>query len=127
MWNNLMRRWLEMATWWLPKEDPSSSGAHAEPSSTDAASTPASDPEPAPEPTAPAAAEPPAEPGDGGDDLTAIRGIGPAMHKRLGAMGIHTTADLAAADADDLTERLKADRAVVSRAQVAAWIEAAKT
>jgi large subunit ribosomal protein L21 len=111
MWNSLMRRWLEMATWWLPKEDTSSSEAHAEP---------------APEPTSPTAAEPPAEPAAGSDDLTAIRGIGPAMHKRLGAMGIHTMADLAAANADDLTERLKADKAVVSHAQVAAWIEAAR-
>ena len=103
MWNKLMSRWMEMATWWLPKGD--------DDSSADRTARPAA---PA-EPEAPTASE----------DLTAIRGIGPAMQKRLVAMGIRTHADLAAADADTLTERLKADKAVVSRAQIERWIEAA--
>ena len=129
MWNNLMRRWLEMATWWLPKTDNDGSSETPTP--------PASEPEPAPEPTATpeptpapaaesAAPTPPAsEPDTASDDLTAIRGIGPAMQKRLTAMGIRTRADLAAADVDTLTERLKADKAVVSRAQIERWIETA--
>ncbi len=102
MWNNLMRRWLEMATWWLPKHED----------------------EPTPEPAKPTSAETSAE-ASAADDLTDIRGIGPAMQRRLEGLGIRSHADLAAADPETLTERLKADRAVVSRAQVATWIDAA--
>lgn len=118
MWNNLISRWMEMATWWLPKGDNDSS---AEPSREPSAAA-----EPAPE-TASTEAAAPAEPEapTASDDLTAIRGIGPAMQKRLVAMGIRTHADLAAADAETLTERLKADKAVVSQAQIERWIESA--
>ena len=139
MWNNLMRRWMEMATWWLPKaEDDRSSESVAPSEPTETPTPPASEPEPAPatnpepatepapEPAAPEAAthaEPEAP--TASDDLTAIRGIGPAMQKRLVAMGIRTHADLAAADAETLTERLKADKAVVSHAQIERWIESA--
>lgn len=121
MWNNLMRRWMEIALWWLPKAD--------DDRSADSTDQPASEPEAAPHPQAsesPAATEAPApEATTADDDLTAIRGIGPAMQKRLVAMGIHTHADLAAADVDTLTERLKADKAVVSRDQVRRWVDTA--
>jgi large subunit ribosomal protein L21 len=126
MWNNLMRRWLEMATWWLPKDSddatpPTDAAASAKP-------RPEPEPEPAPQPESVSpAAEPSPAPdlAGGGDDLTAIRGIGPAMQRRLEGLGIRSQAALAAADAKTLTEQLKADRAVVSQTQVAAWIEAA--
>ena len=157
MWNNLMRRWMEMAMWWLPKADDDRSSGNAAPSTpTDTPTRPASvpeadaepapapapepEPEPEPEPTpepepepakgqeseAPTTPEAPAgEPDTTSDDLTAIRGIGPAMQKRLVAMGIRTRADLAAADVDTLTERLKTDKAVVSRDRIKRWIETA--
>ena len=117
MWNDLMRRWMDMATWWLPKAEEDRSSESVAPSGpTETSTPPAPDPEPAPATNPEPAAS---------DDLTAIRGIGPAMQKRLVAMGIRTHADLAAADVDTLTERLKADKAVVSRARIERWIEAA--
>ncbi|TVO60157.1 DUF4332 domain-containing protein [Spiribacter vilamensis] len=133
-----MSRWMEMATWWLPKSENDGSPENAAPSepAPDRESAPATNPEPDAEPAPEAAAAEAAAPAEpeaatatatatASDDLTAIRGIGPAMQKRLVAMGIRTHADLAAADADTLTERLKADKAVVSRAQIERWIESA--
>ncbi|PYZ99432.1 hypothetical protein A6K26_009310 [Gammaproteobacteria bacterium 2W06] len=120
MWNNLMRRWLEMATWWLPREENDTTHAPhqaAEPADSRAEASAHAE--------APAPAERPGADTPASDDLTGIRGIGPAMQRRLTGLGIHSRADLAAADPETLTERLKADRAVVSQAQVAAWIDSA--
>ncbi|MEX0372679.1 helix-hairpin-helix domain-containing protein [Spiribacter roseus] len=113
-----MRRWLEMATWWLPREENDTTHAPRQ------AAEPA-DSRPEAPAEAPAPAEPPVADTPASDDLTEIRGIGPAMQRRLTGLGIHSRADLAAADPETLTERLKADRAVVSQAQVAAWIDSA--
>ena len=131
MWNDLMRRWMELAFWWLPgQRNDQQPARHEAPTPrhepTRDAGTPASTPAPetAPEPSEPA--EPPAPAAEAGGDLKGIKGIGPAMQKRLAAQGIATRADLAAADPDTLTEALKAGRAVVSRAQVAGWIAAAR-
>lgn len=123
MWNDLMRRWMKLATWWLPNNEqtkPNSAASaptpsQATPNQAKPAATPAS-PQPKPAPAK----------RDGGD-LTGIKGIGPAMQKRLSAIGITTPADLAAADAKVLTTQLKADKAVVSEAQVSQWIEAARS
>jgi Pathogenicity locus len=41
------------------------------------------------------------------DDLTAIKGIGPAIQEKLRALGIATFSDLARADPKALTERFK--------------------
>jgi predicted flap endonuclease-1-like 5' DNA nuclease len=54
---------------------------------------------------------------DDGPSVTAVRGIGPAYAAKLAGVGISSTAELAAADADDLCERLG-----TSAAQVAGWI-----
>ena len=122
MWNDLMRRWMKLATWWLPNNEdtkPSSPASTAKPAQATpnqakpAAAAPSPQPKPAPAKHA-------------GSDLTGIKGIGPAMQKRLSAIGITTPADLAAADAKTLTTQLKADKAVVSEAQVSQWIEAAR-
>ncbi len=134
MWNDLMRRWMELAFWWLPgQRNDQQPARHEAPTPrhepTRDAGTPASTPAPetAPEPSEPSEpAEPPAPAAEAGGDLKGIKGIGPAMQKRLAAQGIATRADLAAADPDTLTEALKAGRAVVSRAQVAGWIAAAR-
>ena len=131
MWNDLMRRWMELAFWWIPgqrnDQQPTRHEAPTprhEPTPDAGTPTPTPAPETAPEPSEPA--EPPAPAAEAGGDLKGIKGIGPAMQKRLAAQGITTRADLAAADPDTLTEALKAGRAVVSRAQVAGWIEAAR-
>jgi len=47
------------------------------------------------------------------------------MQKRLEKLGVTSPAQLAAADADRLTEQLKAGGAVISRNRVAEWIHAA--
>ncbi len=54
------------------------------------------------------------------DDLTAIKGIGPAKATRLHEAGVDTFAELASMSADDL-----ADTARTSTASAQAWIEAA--
>jgi len=113
MWNDLMRRWMDMALWWLPGNR--SNGDTAAPS--------------APTSHREAPAQPKAKPSpsnaSSGTDLTGIKGIGPAMQKRLEKLGVTSPAQLAAADADRLTEQLKAGGAVISRNRVAEWIHAA--
>ncbi len=121
MWNDLMRRWMDLALWWVPgrNRNEAQADAHAK-----AAPTP-TDARPAETKAAPAAAPGVNQATGGSEDLTAIKGIGPAMQKRLAGLGIVHVADLAAADAKTLTEQLKAGKAVVSESQVSAWIEAA--
>jgi predicted flap endonuclease-1-like 5' DNA nuclease len=59
------------------------------------------------------------------DDLTEIKGIGPAMQNKLRALGITTFADLAAADPDQLMARLKGSQPL-SLGRVRHWTEAAR-
>jgi predicted flap endonuclease-1-like 5' DNA nuclease len=59
------------------------------------------------------------------DDLTVIKGIGPALQNRLRALGITTFADLAAANPDKLMAQLKGGQPL-SRARVQHWTEAAR-
>jgi predicted flap endonuclease-1-like 5' DNA nuclease len=59
------------------------------------------------------------------DDLTQIKGIGPAMQNRLRALGITTFADLAAADPDQLMAKLKGSQPL-SLGRVRHWTEAAR-
>jgi predicted flap endonuclease-1-like 5' DNA nuclease len=72
---------------------------------------------PPPAPSAPAAPEKSAEP----DDLSEIKGIGPAYRSRLEKAGVTTFAALGASDATELAEKIEAP---VSRVQ--AWIDAAR-
>ena len=122
MWNDLMRRWMELAFWWLPGQgnDQAPSSAQAR-KSRPAAGRDAG----APEPEAAPAQEPTPAPAEASGDLKGIKGIGPAMQKRLAGLGITGRSALARADADALTEQLKAGKAVISRAQVERWIKAA--
>ena len=122
MWDQIFRRWLDLAFWWLPKPE-----AAEQPS--------AQAPEPAPETAAePAAAESPPEPAArtqpaaterASDDLTVIKGIGPVVQQKLHALGIRTFDDLAAADPESLAEQLKG-RQPISQALVRGWTEAAQ-
>ncbi|MEX0430613.1 helix-hairpin-helix domain-containing protein [Spiribacter insolitus] len=131
MWNDLMRRWMELALWWVPgqrndQKPASQEAAEQEKAPPRAPETPAQAPAAEAEPEAREPAPQPAPAAEASGDLKGIKGIGPAMQKRLATQGIATRADLATADPDKLTEALKADRAVISRAQVARWIEAAQ-
>lgn len=59
------------------------------------------------------------------DDLTRIKDIGPARERWLNDHGIRTYADLAAANADWLSEQFKNDGRPVPLALIDAWIKAA--
>lgn len=148
MWSEWFKRWLDQIFWWLPPRESERAGSDVEgsprqdagrdapPSAAadnaerraDAVDEEPSAPSPPPAATrdqdAPPETAPEAAPRR--DDLTTIKGIGPAMQTRLDAMGIHGFADLAHAEAAGLAERLKADGAVISTRQVEAWIAAAR-
>ena len=112
MWDQIFKRWLDLAFWWLPKPE-----AAEQPSAQ--ASGPA--PESA---TEPAASERPATSDRAPDDLTVIKGIGPVVQQKLQALGIRTFDDLAAADPEALAEQLKG-RQPISQTLVRGWTEAA--
>jgi len=142
MWHVFYRRWLDLAFWWLPRK-----GAAPSQESEAAPRGPQQDereavgpgaraapeehaPEPRerrPEPAARSAAAQPektvAPPVP--DDLTVIKGIGPAVQNKLRALGITTFADLAAANPDKLMEQLKGSQPL-SRGRVHHWTEAAR-
>ncbi|MGH6897759.1 MAG: helix-hairpin-helix domain-containing protein, partial [Geminicoccaceae bacterium] len=59
------------------------------------------------------------------DDLTVIKGIGPAVQNKLRALGITTFADLAAADPDAILKQLKGSQPL-TKARVRGWTEAAR-
>jgi len=59
------------------------------------------------------------------DDLTAIKGIGPAFVEKLKALGVTTYADLARQDPDILSERL-GGRPTAERIRRERWIEQAQ-
>ncbi len=122
MWTEFLKRWREMVFWWLPQQDdaaPQQDQARREERST----TGSASPEP---PRVAAAERPESAPAAEQDDLTVIKGIGPAMQEKLRAEGIHSFRDLAAADADALTARLKAVQVVISRTRVEEWIKTAR-
>ena len=128
MWDQTFKRWLDLVFWWLPKHE-AEQPAPPRPPEPAAESTP--------EPAARQAAEPAADSTPeqvapdraaasrpGPDDLTVIKGIGPAVQQKLHALGIRTFDDLAAADPEILTERLKG-RQPISQTLVRGWTEAA--
>lgn len=152
MWDVFVRRWLDMLLWWVPRKDPTRPGAGQPPRDRAPAGAPRSaGPEPGAAPAGPAerqaaakggaarspetrarpAAKPaPAQPDKPvatpvPDDLTQIKGIGPAMQNRLRALGITTFADLAAADPDQLLAQLKGAQPL-SLGRVRHWTEAAR-
>ena len=59
------------------------------------------------------------------DPLTEIDGIGPAYERALNAMGVHTFAQLAAQDVDELATGLSSVRVTVARIKRDQWIEQA--
>lgn len=131
MWEEFFRRWFDLAFWWLPRSpEPErrdeKAPEPAEPAVPEHAGAPEA--EQAAGPEAEEVAREPAEPAReaGPDDLTTIKGIGPAMQDRLKGLGVATFRDLASADAGDLASRLKPSQPMISRARVEEWIEAAR-
>jgi predicted flap endonuclease-1-like 5' DNA nuclease len=110
MWNEIFKRWIDLLFWWVPKGEAKPPEAKERaPSATEEGAR--HEPEVAPQVVS--------------DDLTAIRGIGPAIREKLRALGIATFIDLARADPKALTERLKGAQPI-SEARVRGWIEAAR-
>jgi len=126
MFEQWLKFWRQWMFWWLPggdepektkpaqepKETATRATTDTEAADVDAATTW----RPGPDGRTP--------PETGVDDLTSIHGIGPAIARKLDALGIKTFADLAAADPDDLTAKI-AKRPVTS-ARVREWIAEAK-
>lgn len=125
MWDRWYRTWLDAITWWLPRSD----NAKAE---HQTAEEPHRDPEEQLVADAPATARQPEAPqataseSSAADDLTVIKGVGPAMQRRLEALGIVTFADLAKADAQALADKLKSTQPMLTKDKVEGWIEAAR-
>jgi len=65
-------------------------------------------------------------PTQGGDDLQAIKGIGPKLSKKLQEVGISTYADLADLDADGVAALAELLGIAKSRIERAGWVEAAR-
>lgn len=129
MWTELFRQWWRMMFWWLPeqsKEPERTAREQHSSSGTDEAATQAPTPAPErPKAEAPQARAEPAAPVSP-DDLTVLKGVGEAMQKKLRGQGINTFSDLAGADADELTARLKETQPVLSKTRVQEWIDAAR-
>lgn len=122
MWETFFRRWIDTVFWWLPREREEEQHAEEQAAETPTVTESAGGKEPAEAAAEQAeAAERILE-----DDLTSIKGIGPAVQGNLRALGIATFSDLAAADADDLVSKLKASQPMISKARVQAWIETAR-
>lgn len=68
----------------------------------------------------------PSSAGDAVDDLTTIKGVGPAMAARLQDMGVRTFEDLAAADVKTITRKLRDQSVVISEKKVESWVQAAR-
>ena len=152
MWDVFVRRWLDLLFWWVPRKGgaplrtgqpqagkaPEPDSRAAEPGVRGAPSEGAQPQEP-PKGEIPGSAEARARPGPKPaaaqpvktvaapvpDDLTEIKGIGPAMQNRLRALGITTFADLAAADPNQLMAQLKGAQPL-SLGRVRHWTEAAR-
>jgi predicted flap endonuclease-1-like 5' DNA nuclease len=152
MWDVFVRRWFDMLFWWVPRKDGTRPGSGQPPRERAPEGAPRSAaPEPGAAPARPAerqgeakdgvarSAETRARPAPKSapaqprkpvatrvpDDLTEIKGIGPAMQNRLRALGITTFADLAAADPDQLMKQLKGAQPL-SLGRVRHWTEAAR-
>jgi predicted flap endonuclease-1-like 5' DNA nuclease len=134
-WYNFWRDWM---FWWLPGGDAPEGKqpdkqpekpAQAETKPKAAAKTGGGQTADAPAPaagksSAGAASGSSTAPAGGSDDLTAIKGIGPAIQRKLAAVGVESFADLAAADASDLAQKIGSRPVTAER--VRAWIAEAR-
>lgn len=152
MWDVMLRRWIDLLFWWVPRKEetarraeqaprqerpepaPRAAEASARPAPAQPARRPAQAegggsgaaepgirPAPKPAPAQPEKTVAPPVP----DDLTEIKGIGPALQNKLRGIGITTFADLAAADPDAILRHLKGSQPL-TKGRVQAWTEAAR-
>jgi predicted flap endonuclease-1-like 5' DNA nuclease len=119
MWDNIFKRWIDLLFWWVPRTEETRPERASESSPVASEQGASRVPEEALEQQVPTAEE--VVP----DDLTVIKGIGPAVQRKLRSLGITTFRDLATADADELAEHLKGSQPV-SKARVHNWIKAAR-
>lgn len=142
---DLFRRWLDMLFWWLPSSgsanQDSATGHNAEKQAPSKQAT-STQSRPTSQPTGGGSAASATVQTDGGsteadttgapskdraaDDLTAIKGIGPAMAGRLRDMGIETFDDLAGTNIKEITRRLREQSVVISEKKVEGWVQAAR-
>jgi large subunit ribosomal protein L21 len=111
MWEKLVKQWTDLVFWWVPRDAPTPEQNEKAHAPSKAEQTVDSIQKPAPERVA--------------DDLTVIKGIGPAVQKKLTELSIVTFSDLAEADPEALTEEFKGSQPI-SIARVRAWTEAAR-
>ena len=128
MFEQWLKFWRQWMFWWLPGGDepeetkPTQSGQEkSAPAKPDAKAADADADAVAPRRSAP---NEPSATAAQADDLTVIRGIGPAIARKLDALGVKTFADLAAADPENLAVKI-ASRPV-SAARVREWVTEAK-
>jgi large subunit ribosomal protein L21 len=132
MFEQWFKFWRDWMFWWLPGGDTPADQRPGEPARQQSPSTDADGGKPADRaaqsaadaPVASAAAPSSAAQG-GSDDLTAIKGIGPAIARKLQAAGVRSFADLAAADPNELADKI-ASRPVTAE-RVRTWISEART
>lgn len=148
----LFKRWMDMLFWWLPRdsnrsEGQQSPGAQREHQGTSSAGgsaasretqTPGTGEQAAaagntagaatgqPEAASQPQASSSVTDSEAVDDLTTIKGVGPAMAARLQEMGIRTFEDLAAADIKAVTRQLREQSVVISEKKVEGWVQAAR-
>ena len=107
-----LKNWLSLAFWWVPREESAAKPqTRSEPSEA----------QPQAQRTSDLNAEPPK-----GDDLTVIKGIGPATQEKLSSLGVTSFADLADADPTRLTSDLRKYQPGISEKRVRSWIDTAK-
>jgi predicted flap endonuclease-1-like 5' DNA nuclease len=119
MWDDIFKRWVDLLFWWVPRTEerrPEKANEGTPGASEQGASRV---PDEAVEQQVPTAEEVVL------DDLTVIKGIGPAVQEKLRSLGITTFRDLATANPDDLAKHLKGSQPV-SKARVHSWIKAAR-
>jgi predicted flap endonuclease-1-like 5' DNA nuclease len=119
MWDDFFRRWAYLLFWWVPRtEEPPPE--RAKESTTGASGQDVGRvPEEAVERQVPRSEEVVR------DDLTVIKGIGPAVQDKLRSLGIVTFSDLAKADPKTLAKELRGSQPI-SEVRVRSWTEAAR-
>jgi polyhydroxyalkanoate synthase len=114
-----LQRWIDLLFWWVPWTEETRPETAKESTPGASAQDASRVPEEVVEQQVPTAEE--VVP----DDLTVIKGIGPAVQGKLRSLGITTFRDLATANPDDVAEQLKGSQPV-SKARVHGWIKAAR-
>jgi predicted flap endonuclease-1-like 5' DNA nuclease len=121
MYKQMADFWIDLMFWWVPRER-----QVMEASPPKAAPTPSVPSEPVPSTPSPAVEAAPEKPARVAADLTVIKGIGPALQKKLAELNIINFGDLAEADPEMLTNKLKGSQPI-SPAKVRSWTESART